>query len=151
MGREGCGSESLGENTHPSSTTWDPSACPPGPHGLSMHTCWSPVLCSFDSLSFKESGSLSLALASAVPLRSPMLGPHRKSFSSLLYPNFTEESGQLALNSQVGLGMAVGPSLPPDFSGSGRGPGRGPEATHTLLSIGWLKTLFSVEDRKSVV
>lgn len=74
-----------------------------------------------------------------------MLGSPRKNFTSLLYPNFTEELGQLSLNSQVGLGMAVGPSLPPDFSGPGRSPGRGPEATHTLLAIGWLKTLFSVE------
>lgn len=100
------------------------------------------VLYSSDSLFFEESGSLSPA--SDVPWRSPILGPHRKSFTSLLYPNFTEELGQLALNSQVGLGMAVGPSLPLDFSEPRRGPGRGPEATHTLLAIGWLKTLFSV-------
>lgn len=66
-----------------------------------------------------------------------MLGSPRKNFTSLLYPNFTEELGQLSLNSQVGLGMAVGPSLPPDFSGPGRSPGQGARG-HPYTAGDWL-------------
>lgn len=124
-----CASES---NTHLSATAQDPSACPLGPRGLSK---WflagllapSCALLTACSPSIQNMGNIrSLTLASKSAPGEPHSRPSQEGSTSLLYPNFTEELGQLALNSQVGSRMAVGPSLPPDFSGPGRGPGRGP-------------------------